>query len=81
MNSIKLGTLVKEKMDEKGISFRVFAEILEMNYRTLHSKCNTGSFTFGEVLRIMEFFDISLEEIKEIIEYQPLEKREWNTHS
>lgn len=72
-----LGIVFKEIIKSKGIKIGSMGEQVGINTKTFYNKLETGTFTFIETLRLMEFFNIDLEDLKERIGYEPLQIKEW----
>ncbi len=69
MDKKKFGKKLLEILNEKGLTKRQFCLLIGINENSINSKIKLGSFTFVEMLRIMELFDIDLKKIKEMIDY------------
>ena len=75
MDKKKFGKKLLEILNEKGLTKRQFCLLIGINENSINSKIKLGSFTFVEMLRIMELFDIDLKKIKEMIDYRSLKNK------
>lgn len=69
----ELGKVIRAKIFDEGYTLRQFCIKVGMNEKSLTYKIRNGSFTFVEMLKIMEILDLSLDEIKRIINYEPVQ--------
>ena len=61
-----LGTKLKDKINEKGVSMGQMAEKLEINVSTLYRKLKKNSFEIAEAQKIVEILNLSAEEANDI---------------
>lgn len=54
MDKKKFGKKLLEILNEKGLTKRQFCLLIGINENSINSKIKLGSFTFVEMLRIME---------------------------
>lgn len=75
MDKKKFGEELLEMLNEKGLTKRQFCSLTGINENSINSKIKLGSFTFIDMLRIMELFDIDLDKIKEMIDYKSIKDK------
>lgn len=72
MNKEKFSKILLELLEEKGMTKRQFCFLIKINENSINTKLNRGSFSFVEMLRIMELFNLDLDTIKEMIDYNSI---------
>ena len=72
MNKEKFSKILLELLEEKGMTKRQFCFLIKINENSINTKLTRGSFSFVEMLRIMELFNLDLDTIKEMIDYNSI---------
>jgi hypothetical protein len=67
---------LKVKLAEAGIELTTAAELMNINYKTLHTRIMSGKLSIEELLQLSDIYGFTLDDMKGKIEYKRLNLEE-----